>query len=191
MLVVDLNCERGHVFEGWFASGDELQSQQARGLLSCPVCGSHEVVRRPSAARLNVSSLKAAKLEGTRPPSAGSSTRDDRRGHDRPADRQAQGAALPAQHTPPDALDTHTHQEAADAMQTLQAMYLQAVRHVIAHTEDVGESFAEEVRSIHQGEAPQRAIRGQASAEEREALREEGIDVLSLPIPAALKGPLQ
>lgn len=176
MLVVDLHCEQGHLFEGWFASGDELQSQQARGLLSCPVCGSHEVVRRPSAARLNVSALKAAKMEGTRPPSANS---------------PAQGTALHAQHTPSNALDTHSQQEAAEAMQTLQALYLQAVRHVIAHTEDVGESFAEEVRSIHQGEAPQRAIRGQASAEEREALREEGIEVLSLPIPAALKGPLQ
>lgn len=73
----------------------------------------------------------------------------------------------------------------------LQAAYLQTVRHLIANTEDVGPNFAEAARRIHYGEEPQRGIRGQASAEEREALREEGIETLSLPIPAAIKGPVQ
>ena len=68
MLVVDLHCAHGHHFEGWFASSDDLVSQQARGLVSCPVCGDHEVVRRPSAPHLNVSHLKAEPL-----PSAGRS----------------------------------------------------------------------------------------------------------------------
>ena len=82
-------------------------------------------------------------------------------------------------------------QNAEAALQALQAAYLQLVRHVVTHTEDVGERFADEARSIHHGEAPERAIRGQTSPEEREALREEGIEVLSLPIPDGLKGPLQ
>jgi hypothetical protein len=69
--------------------------------------------------------------------------------------------------------------------------YLQAVRHIVQHTEDVGERFADEVRSMHHGDAPERAIRGQASPQEKQALREEGIDVLSLPIPEGLDGPLQ
>ncbi len=73
----------------------------------------------------------------------------------------------------------------------LQAAYLQTVRHLIANTEDVGPHFAEAARRIHYGEEPQRGIRGQASAEEREALREEGIETMSLPMPAALKGPVQ
>ena len=82
-------------------------------------------------------------------------------------------------------------QSAEAALQALQAAYLQVVRHVVTHTEDVGERFADEARSIHHGEAPERAIRGQTSPEEREALREEGIEVMSLPIPEGLKGPLQ
>lgn len=73
----------------------------------------------------------------------------------------------------------------------LQAAYLQTVRHLIANTEDVGPHFAEAARRIHYGEEPQRGIRGQASPEEREALREEGIETMSLPMPAALKGPVQ
>jgi hypothetical protein len=73
----------------------------------------------------------------------------------------------------------------------LQAAYLQTVRHLIENTEDVGPRFAEAARRIHYGEDPQRGIRGQASPEEREALREEGIETMSLPLPAALKGPVQ
>ena len=74
---------------------------------------------------------------------------------------------------------------------SLQAEWLKIVRHVIANTEDVGERFAEEARRIHYGETEERGIRGQASREETEALVEEGIAVLPLPIPKALKEPLQ
>lgn len=73
----------------------------------------------------------------------------------------------------------------------LQAAWLKMVRHVLANTEDVGSQFAEEARKIHYGERKERNIRGQATAEETEALLDEGIDVLPLPIPAALKRPLQ
>ena len=72
-----------------------------------------------------------------------------------------------------------------------QAQWLKAIRHVLAHTEDVGERFAIEARRIHYGETAERGIRGQATADEREALRDEGIDVMPLPLPAALKEPLQ
>lgn len=73
----------------------------------------------------------------------------------------------------------------------LQALWMQAVRHAIENTEDVGERFAEEARRIHYGETDTRGIRGLASPEERHALREEGIEVMALPIPPALKGPVQ
>lgn len=74
---------------------------------------------------------------------------------------------------------------------SMQAAWLKMVRHVMAHTEDVGERFAEEARRIHYGESDERGIRGQASREETEALLEEGIGVVPLPIPKALKEPLQ
>lgn len=73
----------------------------------------------------------------------------------------------------------------------LQAAWLQMVRQVMANTEDVGERFAEEARKIHYGESEERGIRGQATREETEALLEEGIGVLPLPLPKGLKGPLQ
>jgi len=73
----------------------------------------------------------------------------------------------------------------------LQAAWLQTVRHVLANTEDVGERFAEEARRMHYGEEPARGIRGKATPDERAALQEEGIETLAIPLPQALKGPVQ
>jgi hypothetical protein len=73
----------------------------------------------------------------------------------------------------------------------MQAAWMKMVRHVLANTDDVGERFAEEARRIHYGETQERNIRGQASAEETASLIEEGIGVLPLPVPKALKEPLQ
>ncbi|KNZ34292.1 MAG: hypothetical protein AD742_02620 [Methylibium sp. NZG] len=72
-----------------------------------------------------------------------------------------------------------------------QSKWMQTVRHLMDNTEDVGERFPEEARRIHYGEAQERGIRGQASREDAEALREEGIEVTAVPVPAALKGPVQ
>jgi hypothetical protein len=79
----------------------------------------------------------------------------------------------------------------ADPQQAMQLAWMRAVREVMANTEDVGERFAEEARRMHYGEADERNIRGRASREETEALLEEGIPVLPLPVPKGLKGPLQ
>ncbi len=154
MLVVDLACPQGHRFEGWFASAAELGSQQARGLLSCPVCGDVHVQRIPSASRLNVShqATDAAGVAGT--------------------DVQA------AARKPDEAL-------------ALQAMYWSAVRHVMQTTEDVGERFATEARAMHAGELPAKPIRGQLDADDREALKEEGIEVMSLVVPKGFDSPVQ
>ena len=77
------------------------------------------------------------------------------------------------------------------APQQLQAAWMKMVRHVMANTEDVGGRFAEEARKIHYGESAQRNIRGQATREETEALLDEGIEILPLPLAAGLKEPLQ
>ncbi|HEY6135698.1 MAG TPA: DUF1178 family protein [Rubrivivax sp.] len=90
-----------------------------------------------------------------------------------------------------EATPAETSKAVAPAAADLQVLWLQAVRRAIENTDDVGDRFAEEARRIHYGETDARGIRGQTTAEERVALREEGIEVLSLPLPAALKGTLQ
>ncbi|MBB4199669.1 hypothetical protein CCR94_07335 [Rhodoblastus sphagnicola] len=53
---------------------------------------------------------------------------------------------------------------------------------IVASTVDVGEKFPDEARRIHGGEAPDRAIRGQASLEEARALIEDGVAIMPVPI---------
>lgn len=43
MIVFDLKCGAGHVFEAWFGSSADYADQRERGLVSCPVCGDGDV----------------------------------------------------------------------------------------------------------------------------------------------------
>ena len=70
---------------------------------------------------------------------------------------------------------------AMEAVAGLPPAMLAKLREIVRNTENVGERFAEEARKIHYEEAPARAIRGKATPDEAEALREEGIEFSSLP----------
>lgn len=67
-------------------------------------------------------------------------------------------------------------------------MLARLIDHVIENTDDVGAAFPEEARKIHYQEAPERHIRGTASARDVEALKDEGIDVVALPVPPSRAG---
>lgn len=82
-------------------------------------------------------------------------------------------AAESAPAPPPAARPAESFPIPADVMQKLRAM--------VKSAEDVGARFPEEARKIHYEETPVRAIRGTASKEDADALRDEGIEVTSLP----------
>ena len=65
MKVLDLQCRSQHVFEGWFGSEDDFQSQLQRGLVECPVCGDAQVHKRLSAPRLNLGAAAPASADST------------------------------------------------------------------------------------------------------------------------------
>lgn len=88
-------------------------------------------------------------------------------------------------------LNLSAGRQAEAAPADAQALWLQAVRHVLANTEDVGPRFAEEARRIHYGEIEARGIRGQTTPDEAQSLRDEGIEIASLPVPKTMKEPLQ
>jgi hypothetical protein len=174
MKVLNLRCAAGHSFEGWFASEDDYQSQQGRGLVTCPLCADTAISRLPSAPRLNLSGAKA--------PTAPTA----------PTAPKATAVAAPTANSQTALTTDSSKADATEVMPAdVQAAWLRTVRHLIDNTEDVGSRFAEAARRIHYGEEPARGIRGQVSPQERVALREEGIETLSVPIPDALKGPVQ
>jgi hypothetical protein len=39
MIVFDLRCGAGHVFEAWFGSNADWEAQRASGQVACPLCG--------------------------------------------------------------------------------------------------------------------------------------------------------
>ena len=151
MIVFDLVCaDHGHRFEGWFGSSAEFEQQQARGLVSCPQCGSASVTKAPMA----------------------------------PAVPRKGNQAAPPQPTPdaPAPLAGGTLPPEARAMLTKLAE-LQA--EAIQQSRWVGDKFADVSRAMHYGEQDQTLIHGQASAEEAQALVEEGIPVMPLLFPVA------
>jgi hypothetical protein len=175
MKVLDLQCQHGHNFEGWFGSEDDFQSQLARGLVECPLCGDATITKKLSAPRLNLGTSREVVVAHEAADSGASGAVSAGESSQVPPKDQAKDPVLQAMlHDP-----------------QFQAAYLHMARKIMANTEDVGNQFAEEARKIHYGEAKERGIRGQASHDERMELLDEGIDVIPLPLPRALKEPLQ
>lgn len=62
MIVFDLKCGGGHVFEAWFGSSADYEDQQARKLVECPICGSGTVGKAVMAPRLGKTAAEDAPL---------------------------------------------------------------------------------------------------------------------------------
>jgi hypothetical protein len=166
--VFDLQCSRQHSFEGWFASEADYAHQQVRGLITCPLCGDGTVQKMLSAPRLN---LKASR--GGEPPPEVTAHTEGPSENDRHLEMPSQGV---------------TPEAPSKAMQT---RLLQAMREVLANSEDVGDRFADQARAMHHGDMAQRSIRGRTSPEVAVELAEEGIDIMPIPAMPGLKETLQ
>ncbi|WP_116090115.1 DUF1178 family protein [Sphingomonas crusticola] len=142
MIVFDLACGQGHVFEAWFGTSNDYEDQRTRGLVSCPICGQSEVEKAVMAP--NVS----AKTNSASPPVP------------------MQGGKL-----------------APAEMKTMLAALAQVQAKMLEGSEHVGARFAIEARAMHDGDAPERQIHGQATREEAKALIEDGVPVAPLPLP--------
>jgi hypothetical protein len=154
MIRFALTCDKAHEFDGWFQSNDAFETQQKRGLVDCPACGSRNVEKALMAPGVVTSRRKA-----------GGPSRIETGDADGPA-REPLPARL--------ALDP----ERAAMMEKLREM----ARAVRANADYVGPDFAEEARRIHFGEVPERAIYGEAGREEVEALLEDGVPVAPIPM---------
>lgn len=152
LKVFDLQCGNGHIFEGWFSEANSFEKQVDKGLLSCPVCSDNTIERKLSAPRLNLGKKQPAISEDI-----------DQAGQDRVGSGD-NNAAMPA-----------------PQLAKFQAQVLQHMRQLVKDSEDVGSRFAQEALKIHHGEAQERAIRGTATAEERQELSDEGIAVMPVP----------
>lgn len=156
MIVYDLECRSAqHRFEGWFKSSSDFTSQQERGLVTCPHCGSSDVGKAIQAPRVG--------RKGNQVPE---SVRMGRKTEGAPA-VPAPMANAPL---PPEAI------QVMRKLASLQAEALKSSRYV-------GSDFAEDARAMHYGERDAEPIHGQATLAEAQELAEEGIAVMPLPFP--------
>lgn len=152
MIRYALVCDNAHEFESWFATSSSFEEQAARGLVTCPICDSAKVERAIMA------------------PNIARSDRD-RRPADPAPEPAGASAALPA--TP---MALMGDKEIA-FRQMIEALH----KHVTENAEHVGPRFAEEALKIHNGEADERAIYGEATLDDARRLHEEGVEFMPLP----------
>lgn len=156
MIHYQLLCTEDHPFDGWFKDSDAFDKQARAGFVECPTCGSGKV-RRALMAPAIPKKGRPARNKVAPPPEA----------------------APPA---PPPAAANPPPQAMAGPVPAQLVALLQRVRaEVESKCEYVGAEFAEEARKIHLGETKARGIYGEASTEEAEALKEEGIDIARIP----------
>jgi hypothetical protein len=48
VIIYDLKCKKEHIFEGWFKDRQSYIEQNAKQLVSCPVCNSSDIEIIPS-----------------------------------------------------------------------------------------------------------------------------------------------
>ncbi len=171
MIVFDLQCDVGHRFEGWFGSSSDYEGQSARGLVTCPECGSEKVSKAVMAPAVG----------------AKGNTRSETAPVAQQANDPASGSAVAAQEpfTPPaDAKPVSNTPMPAEVQKALKALAT-AQQKALEKSTWVGKDFAAQSRAMHYGESDEKPIHGQASLEEAQSLAEEGVQVAALPFPVA------
>ena len=154
MIRYTLNCENGHAFDAWFSGSADFDKQHAAGLVTCAICGSGAVEK----------AIMAPAVAGTKAQMAIDDTA--------PADADGETAG-----------DVPAPVAAAPSMPEPVVKALRELRKQVESNADyVGRDFPEEARKIHYGETDPRGIYGEASRDETEALKDEGIEVHPLPV---------
>ena len=152
MIVYDLACDKGHVFEAWFKDSASYDRQEKKKHLSCAICGSSRVRKAPMAPRIG-----SGKVKEEQPVAA--------------------AAPAPEKNEPASYANDPRMAKAATLMKELAELR----RHVEKNADYVGGKFAEEARKMHYGEKERRNIYGEASNKEAKELADEGIEVARIP----------
>ena len=176
MIKYQLICDQNHEFEGWFQGSAAYDEQAANGILRCPLCDSDKVKRAlmtpnlssPKRQKLSDPSLvdpasldSIAAVPDTPAPEISSLSLTDR-------------AAVQGR-------DEVIQSEQFHGYVTALAELRQLRQKITKNCRNVGDRFAEEARKIHNGELEAEGIYGKATHEEREALKDEGIEIFDMP----------
>lgn len=156
MIIYELQCAKGHTFEGWFPGISACDSQVSQQMVHCAICGSDDVRRIPASGYFCDPEIR----------------------RERPRTRLEELSAQTIY--PPTPKATGVLPETVsnlDPVIMVKAMH-QFVR---AHARDVGDQFADLMLKMLAGEVPSEPITGTATPEQRELLEEAGVHYASIP----------
>lgn len=160
MILFDIKCSDGHVFEAWFQNNEAYEQQVDNDLVECPLCGCTKISK----------SLMAPNISA-KGNTAGESYQSAR-------DNEDHKVMVSAHSDPTNEVSSDDVKRALDHMHNTMAKFR---RQVEKSCEYVGDNFADEARKIHYGEGEKRGIYGETTIRETEELLEEGIDILPVP----------
>ncbi len=147
-------CKDIDPFDGWFQSIEAFDQQKKLGFLTCPYCGGNEIVKN-----LMSPSIKSTKKSKEK---FSSSKIDD-------------GKILNSKNK------ENKTSASKDSVHEFHAILRTLKKEIQKNAEYVGEKFVEEARAIKSGHSKDRSIYGNAEPEKIEELKEEGIEVSSIP----------
>ena len=167
MIQYSLKCDDGHRFDSWFQSAAAFDKLAASGLVSCAICGNGSVEKAIMTPRVrpgrNAVSGRGEPEVATAEKAETTQAASPTQGADQASDKTSTVGAL-----------------SKPANETEQAI-AELRRKVEDNSDYVGKDFVTQARAMHEGDAPGRAIHGEAKLDEAKALIEEGIPVLPLP----------
>lgn len=160
MILFDIKCSDGHVFEAWFQNNEAYEKQANCDLIECPMCGCTKISKSLMSPNISPKGevVDYSSNEGS--------------GHDN------HKVMVSAHSVATNDVSSEDVKRALEHMHNTMAKFR---RQVEKSCEYVGTNFAEEARKIHYGEGEKRGIYGETTVRETEELIEEGIDILPVP----------
>jgi hypothetical protein len=161
MIKYALSCDGQHNWDAWFPSISGYDDQLTRGLIECPFCASKSVGKAPMAPSVQTSRSKVQQ-----PPEMVATSETT----NLPVASQVPDLSMP---------------------EPLKALLSEIKERIEKTHEYVGDTFAREVRAMHDGDTDERPIYGEATAKEITALIEDDIPIAPLPLmgnPRGVKG---
>jgi hypothetical protein len=154
MIQYALKCADGHEFDSWFQSAMAFDKLVSAGMVTCAVCGGAKVTKAIMTPRVRTA---RGAVPGVPVMPAG--------------DPQISAPGAGSKTSGP------LSQPASPAEQALADLR----KKIEENSDYVGKDFATEARAMHDGDAPVRAIYGEARVEEAKQLIDDGVPVAPLP----------
>lgn len=191
MIVYDLDCSRGHRFEGWFGSSADYAQQFSKGQLVCPLCGDPQINKAPMSPAVAPKSTQSAAQASAY--AAMHEAQQRERAESTSVELAPNGAASATNSAASSAGESVAQvsgplgplvggaipEPVRAAMDALAAAQAEAIK----QSKWVGDDFAEKSRAMHYGDAELEAIHGKATLKEAKELLEEGVPLAPLLCP--------